>query len=69
MPLGRNGTPAPGYRWSASGVLDGYGNVGFCYSSSVHGSGGMYLYFDTQNLNPSHSDGHAYGLQLRCLSE
>ncbi|WP_294600945.1 hypothetical protein [uncultured Rikenella sp.] len=45
------------------------GHYGFCYSSSVSGSGGVYLGFYVTSLNPSDASSRGHGLQLRCLSE
>ncbi|WP_297626669.1 hypothetical protein [uncultured Rikenella sp.] len=42
---------------------------GYSWASTVSGTNGMYLGFYVTWLNPSIADGHAYGFQLRCLSE
>ncbi|WP_297625544.1 hypothetical protein [uncultured Rikenella sp.] len=45
------------------------GNDGFNWSATANVFFGVYLNFSMQLLNPSIADGHAYGFQLRCLSE
>ncbi|WP_300681799.1 hypothetical protein [uncultured Rikenella sp.] len=45
------------------------GNSGYSWSSAVSGTNGVFLYFDTQGLNPGSVNYRGYGLQLRCLSE
>ncbi|WP_294600567.1 hypothetical protein [uncultured Rikenella sp.] len=45
------------------------GDYGFGWSSATSGILGLDLYFGSQSLYTSYSDYHAYGFQLRCLSE
>ena len=63
--------PAPGFRDAGNngkfGALVNVGNNGFSWSSSVSGSNGVYLNFNTTNLNPSNVNNRAHGLQVRCL--
>ncbi|WP_294600769.1 hypothetical protein [uncultured Rikenella sp.] len=59
---------APGCRGSASGALGNIGNNGYSWSSAVSGTNGVFLNFNTQNLNPSNVNNRGHGLQLRCLS-
>ncbi|WP_300646476.1 hypothetical protein [uncultured Rikenella sp.] len=65
--------PAPGFRDAGNdgrlGDLLYIGNSGFCYSSSMSGSNGVYLTFTVASLYHSDAGHRAYGLQLRCLSE
>ena len=60
-----------GYRYYASGALRGVGYHGYSWSSTVvtGGYNAHFLYFFTQGLNPTGTDGRAYGLQVRCLME
>ncbi|WP_300828453.1 hypothetical protein [uncultured Rikenella sp.] len=61
--------PAPGNRASDTGILWGFGNHGYSWSSTCNRSVGVFLNFGTQYLNSSAANGRAYGFQLRCLSE
>ena len=65
--------PAPGFRDAGNngrlGALTGVGHYGYSWSSSFSGTSGVFLYFYSQYLNPSHAGLRAGGLQLRCLSE
>ena len=73
LPLGRNGTPAPGFRDAGNhgrlGAPVGSGNYGYNWSSSFSGTSGVFLNFGTQHLYTSFSDYRGHGHQLRCLSE
>ncbi|WP_297624723.1 hypothetical protein [uncultured Rikenella sp.] len=51
------------------GALTNVGNNGYSWSSSFSGTSGVFLNFNTQNLNPSNVNNRGHGLQLRCLSE
>ncbi len=63
--------PAPGYRdfgrTGYEGVARNVGNNGYSWSSSVSGSNGFYLNFNTTNLNPSNANNRGHGFQVRCL--
>ncbi|WP_299457482.1 hypothetical protein [uncultured Rikenella sp.] len=65
--------PAPGFRdagnYGRLGSLLSVGSNGYSWSSTVSGTNGMYLNFNVAWLYPSNANGHAYGFQLRCLSE
>ena len=61
--------PAPGNRYSHMGTLYYNGNYGYSYSCSANETNGMFLDFNTQELNSSGGYDRAHGLQLRCLSE
>ena len=65
--------PAPGYRdfgrTGYEGVARNVGNNGYSWSSSVSGSNGFYLNFNTTNLNPSNANNRGHGFQVRCLQE
>ncbi|WP_297831208.1 hypothetical protein [uncultured Rikenella sp.] len=61
--------PAPGHRHAYSGEPVSVGGNGYSWSSTVSGTGGMYLGFSVTELSPSSTAGRASGLQLRCLSE
>ncbi|WP_298081218.1 hypothetical protein [uncultured Rikenella sp.] len=50
------------------GALTNVGNNGYSWSSSFSGTSGVFLNFNTQNLNPSNVNNRGHGLQLRCLS-
>ncbi|WP_297626037.1 hypothetical protein [uncultured Rikenella sp.] len=45
------------------------GNNGFCWSSAVNETNGVFLGFSTLHLNSDGANYPSYGLQLRCLSE
>ena len=66
-------SPAPSYRDAGNngrlGALAYVGNGGYSWSSAVSSTGGVFLYFSTQRLNPSNVDSRGHGLPLRCLSE
>ncbi len=59
---------APGYRNNSSGEPGGVGNNGYSWSSAVSGINGRFLWFNTQDLDPSNTNNRANGRQLRCLS-
>ncbi|WP_300828976.1 hypothetical protein [uncultured Rikenella sp.] len=61
--------PAPGYRYHTSGELVSGGRSGYSWSSSFSGTSGVFLYFNTQSLNPSNVSSRGHGLQLRCRAE
>ncbi len=61
--------PAPGYRHGTSGAPGHVGGNGYSWSSAVSGIRGRFLWFSTQDLDPSNTYYRASGLQLRCLSE
>ncbi len=58
---------APGYRHRDTGVLTSVGNNGYSWSSTVSGTNGVNLNFNTSWLNPSNTNNRAYGFQVRCL--
>ena len=62
-------SPAPGYRHASSGSPVNVGLSGYSWASTVNGADGMRLNFNVAWLYPSTTAGHAYGFQLRCLSE
>ncbi|WP_297832749.1 hypothetical protein [uncultured Rikenella sp.] len=45
------------------------GNSGYSWSSADSGSNSLFLYFNTQNFNPSNVSSRGHGFPLRCLSE
>ncbi|WP_297832359.1 hypothetical protein [uncultured Rikenella sp.] len=61
--------PAPGCRYRGTGALNGVGNYGYSWASTVIGTNGMYLHFHVTYLNLSDAYCRVYGFQLRCLSE
>ncbi|WP_294599848.1 hypothetical protein [uncultured Rikenella sp.] len=61
--------PAPGFRTLSTGALSNVGNNGYSWSSTVSGTNGLFLYFDTPGLYTGYSGTRTYGFQLRCLSE
>ncbi|WP_304708239.1 hypothetical protein [uncultured Rikenella sp.] len=50
-------------------MLNYVGSYSSSWASTVSGTNGMGLGFLSQGLYTGSSDGRAYGLQLRCLSE
>ncbi len=60
---------APGYRERAGGGLSYVGKGGYNWASTVSDTNGMHLNFNVTWFGPSNADSHAYGFQLRCLSE
>ncbi|WP_297626397.1 hypothetical protein [uncultured Rikenella sp.] len=64
---------APGFRDAGyNGRLDtpvNVGNSGYSWSSADSGSNSLFLYFNTQNFNPSNVSSRGHGFPLRCLSE
>ena len=64
--------PAPGFRDAGvngrSGALMFVGDSGYGWSSAFSGTGGVFLSFDAQGLNPGSAYYRAGGRQLRCLS-
>ncbi len=63
------GRRAPGSRDYISGNPARIGYNGYSYSSTVNGIKCLFLWLDSQDLNPSGLHSRALGLQLRCLSE
>ncbi len=65
--------PAPGFRDSGNltqwGGLMYVGTNGYSWASTVKDTDGMNLGFGVTWLVSSCPSGHAYGFQLRCLSE
>ncbi|WP_294598906.1 hypothetical protein [uncultured Rikenella sp.] len=47
----------------------GVGNDSYSWSSAVSGIHGQFLWFNTQDLDPSNANYRAHGFPLRCLSE
>ncbi len=64
---------APGYRDYGRANYEGgarrIGNYRYSWSSTVNDSNGVYLGFNVEWVRSCGTDGHAYGFQLRCLSE
>ncbi len=60
---------APGCRYRGTGALNGVGNYGYSWASTVSGTNGMYLHFHVTYLNLSDAYCRVCGFQLRCLSE
>ena len=57
-----------GYRDFSDGSLANVGTYGYCWSSTLSGTGARYLYFGSSNAG---MNGHyrAYGLPVRCLKD
>ncbi|WP_294600773.1 hypothetical protein [uncultured Rikenella sp.] len=61
---------APGFRYNADGVPRSVGDYGCCYSASVSGIYGIFLFASTGGHNSrAAAHGRAFSLPLRCLSE
>ncbi|WP_294596539.1 hypothetical protein [uncultured Rikenella sp.] len=71
MPLGINGTPAPGLRYHDTGALDqpGYGGVLWSASAVNNSTYAWRLVFGATNLLASYASNRGDGFLLRCLSE
>ncbi len=65
--------PAPGYRdagnYGRLGDMNGVGNGGYSWASTVSGTNSMNLDFHVAQLYPSYVGSRGRGFQLRCLSE
>ncbi|WP_297829389.1 hypothetical protein [uncultured Rikenella sp.] len=61
--------PAPGYRSSTTGALDGIGNEGSSWAVSAADIRGNRLVFNVGTVEPERLSWRAGGYPLRCLSE
>jgi len=59
--------PFAGSRHWDNGAFDDGGSGGDYWSSSPNGTNGYFLYFNSSNINPSHSLHRAYGFSVRCF--
>jgi uncharacterized protein (TIGR02145 family) len=57
-----------GYRGSSSGALTIVGSYGYCWSSTVSGTGATNRNFNATGSNAD-NDNRAYGLTVRCLKD
>ncbi|WP_294597803.1 hypothetical protein [uncultured Rikenella sp.] len=69
----RTAIPAPGYRDAGNnklfGALGNTGGEGSVWSSTTLNAYSIYLGLHASWLRPCNAYSHAFGFQLRCLSE